>query len=223
MILDRPLIPLALKLAYTLFVAVLIPKYWMAYSAWTFLFFCDVALFIGLSALWLESPLLMSMTAVGITIPQLLWVADLLTGSRITGMTSYMFDPKLPIFVRALSLFHGWLPFVLLWGIWRLGYDRRALIAWTLVSTLILLTSYFLAPKPPAPAENPDQAVNINYVHGMSYEKPQEVMPPLVWLTIMIVAFPVVFYLPAHLVFRALIPQPAAVASSGTDSGSVSH
>ena len=68
-------------------------------------------------------------------------------------------------------------------------------------------TSYFLAPKPPAPAENPDQAVNINYVHGMSYEKPQEVMPPLVWLTIMIVAFPVVFYLPAHLAFRASFPN----------------
>ena len=111
---DKHLIPLALKLAYTLFVVVLIPKYWMAYSAWTFLFFCDVALFVGLCTLWLESPLLLSMTAVGITIPQLLWVADLLTGSHITGMTSYMFDPKLPIFVRALSLFHGWLPFVLL-------------------------------------------------------------------------------------------------------------
>jgi hypothetical protein len=219
--LDKALIPLALKLAYTLFVAVLIPKYWMAYSAWTFLFFCDVALFIGLCGLWLESPLLMSMTAVGITIPQLLWVADLLTGSRITGMTSYMFDPKLPIFVRALSLFHGWLPFVLLWGIWRLGYDRRALFAWTIVSTLILLTSFFLAPKPPAPADNPDQAVNINYVHGMSYQKPQEVMPPLVWLSIMIVAFPVVFYLPAHLAFRALIPQPAAIAKSVPDSGSL--
>jgi hypothetical protein len=131
------LIPLALKLAYTLFVAVLIPKYWMAYSAWTFLYFCDVALIVGLSALWLESPLLMSMTAVGITIPQLLWVADLATGARITGMTSYMFDSKLPIFLRALSSFHGWLPFVLLWGVWRLGYDRRALIGWTLVSTVI--------------------------------------------------------------------------------------
>ena len=144
---DKHLIPLAVKLAYTLFVAVLVPYYWMTYSAWNFLFFCDVALLLGLGAFWLESPLLMSLAAVGITVPQLLWVADLLTGSRITGMTSYMFDPKLPIFVRALSSFHGWLPFVLIWGVWRLGYDRRACVGWTIASTVILLISFFLAPE----------------------------------------------------------------------------
>jgi hypothetical protein len=217
------LIPLAVKLAYTLFVAVLVPYYWVTYSPWNFLFFCDVALLVGLVALWQESSLLMSMIAVGITLPQLLWVFDFSTGGRITGMTSYMFDPKLPIFVRALSTFHGWLPFVLLWGVWRLGYDRRALLGWTLVSTVILLTSFFMAPKPPAPAENPDQAVNINYVHGMSYEKPQNVMPPWLWLTIMIVGFPIVFYLPAHLALRALIPQPAAVARADGEAESLAH
>jgi hypothetical protein len=206
---EKHLIPLALKLAYSLFVAVLVPYYWATYSAWNFLFFCDFALLLGLVALWLESPLLMSLAAVGITVPQLLWVIDLLVGSRITGMTSYMFDPKLPVFVRALSGFHGWLPFVLIFGVWRLGYDRRALAGWTVISTVILLSSYFLAPKPPAPAESPNLAVNINYVHGL-YEKPQTVMPPLLWLSIMIVGFPIVFYLPAHLVFRKLIPPPAA-------------
>ena len=86
---------------------------------------------------------------------------------------------------------------------------------------MILLTSFFLAPKPPAPSDNPDQAVNINYVHGMSYEKPQTVMPPLLWLAIMIVGFPIVFYLPAHLALRAFIPEPAAVASPGNETPSV--
>jgi hypothetical protein len=207
---EKHLIPLALKLAYSLFVAVLVPYYWATYSAWNFLFFCDFALLLGLVALWLESPLLMSLAAVGITLPQLLWVVDLLVGSRITGMTSYMFDSKLPVFVRALSSFHGWLPFVLIFGVWRLGYDRRALAGWTVISTVILLSSYFLAPKPPAPAESPNLAVNINYVHGLSYEKTQTVMPPLLWLSIMIVGFPIVFYLPAHLVFRKVIPPPPA-------------
>jgi hypothetical protein len=212
---DKHLIPLAVKLAYTLFVAVLVPYYWMTYSAWNFLFFCDVALLLGLVAFWLENSLLVSLIAVGITLPQFLWVADFLTGGRITGMTSYMFDSKLPIFVRALSSFHGWLPFVMIWGVWRLGYDRRALAGWTLASTMILLASFFLAPKPPAPADNPDLAVNINYVHGLNYEKPQTVMPPWLWLSIMIVGFPIVFYVPAHLVFRALVPPPAASALSG--------
>jgi hypothetical protein len=165
----------------------------------------------------------MSLVAVGITVPQLLWVFDFLTGSRITGMTSYMFDPKLPLFVRGLSAFHGWLPFLLVWGVWRLGYDRRALVGWTIISTLILLASFFLAPKPPAPADNPDLAVNINYVHGLSYTKPQTTMPPLLWVTIMIVGFPIVFYLPAHLVFRAVIPPPAAVAGSGNEAVSVAQ
>jgi hypothetical protein len=207
------LIPLALKLAYSLFVAVLVPYYWVTYSPWNFLFFCDFALLLGLVAFWLESPSLMSLAAVGITLPQLLWMADLLTGARITGMTSYMFNSKLPVFVRALSSFHGWLPFLLIWGVWRLGYDRRALLGWTVISTVMLLISFFLAPKPPAPADNPDLAVNINYVHGLDYEKPQTIMPPWLWLTIMIVGFPIVFYLPAHLAFRALIPTPPAAAA----------
>ena len=210
---ENHLIPLALKLAYSLFVVVLVPYYWMAYSAWNFLFFCDFALLLGLAALWLESPLLMSLAAVGITLPQLLWVFDLLTASRITGMTSYMFNPKLPIFVRALSSFHGWLPFVLIWGVWQLGYDRRAFVGWTIISTVLLLISFLLAPKPPAPADNPDLAVNINYVHGLSYEKAQTVMHPWLWFGIMLVAFPLVLYLPAHLAFRALIPPPPAVAA----------
>ncbi len=48
---QRHRIPLALKLAYTAFVAVLVPYYWVTYSPWNFLFFCDVALLIALAAL----------------------------------------------------------------------------------------------------------------------------------------------------------------------------
>ncbi len=160
-------------------------------------------------ALWLESPLLISLPAVGLVLPQLLWVFDFVTGARITGMTSYMFDPKLPLLVRGLSTFHGWLPLLLVWGVWRLGYDRRALAGWTAISTAVLLVSYFLAPPPPAPADNPNLAVNINYVHGLSYEKPQTWMPPLVWLVSMIVGFPLVFYVPANFIFRSFFPTPA--------------
>ena len=202
-------IPLALKLAFTAFVAVLVPYYWVTYSPWNFLFFCDVALLIALAALWSEDPLLMSLPAVGIALPQMLWVVDFVAGSRITGMTSYMFDPKLPLFVRGLSSFHGWLPFLLTWGVWRLGYDRRALAGWTAIGTAVLLASLFLAPAPRAPLDNPNLAVNLNYVHGLSYERPQTWMPPWLWLTIFLVGFPVVFYLPAHLIFRTWFPAAA--------------
>ena len=37
-------VPLWLKLAYTLFVAVLVPVYWHHYTPLNFLYFCDVAL-----------------------------------------------------------------------------------------------------------------------------------------------------------------------------------
>ena len=214
----RGRIPLALKLAYTLFVAVLVPYYWVTYSAWNFLFFCDLALLMTLPALWLESSFLMSVPAVGLVLPQMLWVADFLTGSRITTMTSYMFDPEKSLFVRGLSGFHGWLPFLLIWGVWRLGYDRQAFAIWTAISTVVLLVCYFLAPAPPAPASNPNLAVNINYVYGLNYEKPQTWLPPWLWLTIMIVGFPIVFYFPSHLIFRSLFPRPADVhAATGTE------
>ena len=98
----RTTIPLAVKLSYTLFVAILVFNYWRAYSPWTFLFFCDVALLLTVPALWLESPLLISLPAVGLVLPQVLWVVDFVTGARITGMTSYMFDSHLPLLVRGL-------------------------------------------------------------------------------------------------------------------------
>ncbi len=91
--------------------------------------------------------------------------------------------------------------------VWRLGYDRRALLGWTVVSSCVLPASFFLAPAPPAPAGNPNLAVNLNYVHGLSYDKPQAVMPPWLWLGIMLVGFPAVFYLPTHLALSAWFPR----------------
>src|SRR5436853_4057131 len=73
-------IPLYLKLLLTAFVAVLVPFYLHAYGPTNFLYFCDVALLMTLAALWLESPLLVSMAAVGITLPQTLWVVDFMGG-----------------------------------------------------------------------------------------------------------------------------------------------
>ncbi len=42
-------------------------------------------------------------------------------------MTDYMFKHENSLFLRGLSLFHGWLPFLLVYLVWQLGYDRRAL------------------------------------------------------------------------------------------------
>ncbi len=121
----RGRIPLWLKCAYTAFVAVLVPCYWVTYSPWNFLFFCDAALLITLVALWTEHPLLASIPAVGITLAQILWVIDFCVGGRFLGIAAYMFDDKLPLYLRTLSSFHGWLPFLLIWLVRVLRYDPR--------------------------------------------------------------------------------------------------
>ena len=69
-------VPLAVKLGFTAFMAVLVPVYWLNYGPTNFLYFCDVALFLTLAAVWTESALLASMAAVGIVLPQLVWVLD---------------------------------------------------------------------------------------------------------------------------------------------------
>ncbi len=206
-------IPLVVKWFVTAFVAVLVPVYLQAYGPTNFLYFCDVALLLALAAAWTERPLLASAPAVGILLPQLLWMLDFLAtavGGRITGMTAYMFSPTIPLFVRSLSFFHFWLPLLLAWLVWRLGYDRRAFWAWTLLAWVLVLISYAFGPGPPAPADNPNLPVNINYVYGLSDERPQAWVPPLAWLGVVLVGLPLLIFLPTHLVLRKLAPSGAS-------------
>src|SRR2546425_11918214 len=161
-------IPIWVKVAYSAFVVILVPCYWVTYSPWNLLYSCDIALLVTGVAIWIESPLLVSMQAVAITLPQILWVVDLLcrlvAGVHVTGVTNYMFESSIPLFLRGLSLFHGWLPFVLLWLLSRLGYDRRALGRQSVVAIMVLLISYLFAPAPPPSSSHPNWAANIHYV-----------------------------------------------------------
>ncbi|MGE3262345.1 MAG: hypothetical protein AB7K68_11245 [Bacteriovoracia bacterium] len=196
-----PRLPLPLKLAYTAFMAILIPVYWHYYGPTNFLYFCDVALILTLVGIWTESTLLISMCAVGIILPQALWVADFLTsifGFPLTGMTAYMFNPNSSLFLRGLSLFHGWIPFLLLFLVYRLGYNKRGLPAWTALAWALLFVCYFLMPGP-----NPDaglQPVNINYVWGMSDAAAQTWVSPTTWFLGLLVVLPLVLFLPAHFI-----------------------
>ncbi len=207
-------IPLWIKLFFTAFVCVLVPYYWHDYGPTNFLYYCDVALFMALVAVWTEKSIWASMPAVGILLPQALWMVDFLggfVGLHVTGMTAYMFSDEIPLFTRGLSFFHFWLPLFLLWLLSRLGYDRRALVAWTVLAWVLMLLCFFLMPAPPAPSDNPNQPVNINYVFGLNGEKPQEWMPPLAYLGVLMVGLPACVFLPTHvllgLIFR---PSPTA-------------
>lgn len=202
-------VPYTVKLLYSVFVAIVVPLYWVTYSPWNFLYFCDVALLVTAVAIWLESPLLVSTQAVAIVAMQTLWVIDLLCrvvgGVEITGVTSYMLDDKIPLFLRGLSLFHGWLPVLLLWLVSRVGYDRRALAIQSAAAIVILLISYYYAPAPPPPADAPNQAVNINYVYGFTDKKAQTLMAPWLWLLSLMAVHIFAFYVPTHLVLRRVL------------------
>ena len=200
-------IPWWLKWLFTGFVCVLVPVYLIDYGPTNFLYFCDVALLMTVVAVWREDPLWASMPAVGILIPQSAWMVDFLAGLvgiPLLGLTDYMFDVQIPFFTRGLSFFHFWLPLLLVWLVWRLGYDRRALAGWTIVAAGLLLVCYFLMPAPPAPTDNPNLPVNINYVHGMSSAAPQTWLPPLAYLASMLVLLPICVYAPTHFALRWL-------------------
>lgn len=205
-------IPLWLKLAYTAFMAVLIPVYWLKYGPTNFLYFCDVALLLVLWGIWKESPLALSLAAVGILLPQVLWCVDFgveLAGGRFTGMTSYMFDSNRPLYLRGLSLFHGWLPFLVWYLVGKTGYDRRALPVWTGLAVVLCLIAYFFLPPAGAVLENAATPRNVNYVFGLDDAAPQTWMPAGIYLWAWIAALAGLVYWPTHLLLRKQRPAAA--------------
>lgn len=198
-------IPLWLKIAYIGFLAVMIPVYWINYGPTNFLYFCDVALLLTLVGIWKEDALLVSLPAVGILLPQVLWCADFLMelfGGKLTGMTGYMFDENRSLFLRGLSLFHGWLPFLLVYLVWKLGYDKRALLGWSVTCVALCLIAYFLLPAAGAELADPKIPRNINYVFGMDDAKPQSWMPPLAYLGTWIAALTGIVFIPTHFLLK---------------------
>jgi hypothetical protein len=194
-------IPLWIKIAYTVFLAVMMPIYLHEYGPTNFLYFCDVAALLTLPALWLESPLLASIAAVGIVIPQMIWILDLglhFFGMTFLGMTDYMFDSAIPPFTRAISLFHGWLPLLLLYLQRRLGYDRRAFAIWTGLAWSVMLVCYFWTPRPGTVLANSQQPVNIDYVFGVSEKAVQTWMPSWAWLLMLLIGLPALIWWPTH-------------------------
>jgi hypothetical protein len=191
------MIPLELKIAYTALVAVIVVVYWFKYGPANFLWGSDIALLVAVPALWLEHSLLASMMTLGVLIPEALWNLSyfwrLFTGKSFIGLADYMFDPAKPGYLRALSLFHVPLPLMLLWMVHVLGYDRAALLWQTPVCWLILVLSVWLT----------DPRENVNWVHGLG-TRPLRRISPNQYRALLMVAVPVVIYLPTHVLLSWL-------------------
>ena len=190
-------IPLWIKITYGLFLCILVPVYWREYGPSNFLWASDIALFVVFVAVCLENRLLNSMMAIGVLPFELAWNLDFLAslaGFRLLGMTSYMFNAELPLYLRGLSLYHVMLPIVVIFLLRRLGYDQRALLVQTLLVWIVLPITYLLT----------EPADNINLVFGLGKE-PQTTMHPLLYLTLEMILVPIVICLPAHLVLRRIV------------------
>lgn len=162
---------------------VLVPVYAMEHGLRNFLWFSNVALLLGLVGIWRENRLLISTQAVSVSLLELAWITGFLSGlvrdgATIGGIAGYMFDPELPLFTRSLSLYHLVLPWLLLWLVWRLGYDRRAWRVWTATGWAILVAAYF------GPGER-----NVNWIYGLppEFAIPLPAMPPLAWLAFVMI------------------------------------
>ncbi len=199
----KPLLPRRIKVLYTLFLLILVPVYLEQYGVANFLWGSDIALFLLLVAILFETSLPASMMALAVLVPELIWTVDFLArllfdfDPALFRGTAYMFDPGRPLLVRGLSLYHALLPVILLWLLFRLGYDRRAFIAQTLLCWVVFPVSYLVS-TPEA---------NINFVHGLGGQ-PQQWMSPELFVLCLMMAFPLLLYLPMHLLLSRVMQRP---------------
>ena len=190
-----------LKVVYTLWIAIWIPSYLLNYEPTNLLWMCDVANILLLFAICLELPLLLSAQAVAVLLVQVVWSVDffsaLLFDVHVIGGTEYIFDTNYPLWLRAMSLFHVAVPPLLLWCLYKMGYDRRGVKLQTLIIWLILPVTFFFGV--------PDE--NVNWLWG-AFGRPQTWMPPAAFLGVMMLAYPIIVFYPTHLLLKRIFPPP---------------
>jgi len=180
-----------------IWLAVWIPVTAKNYGWVNFLHECDVAVILTAIGLWYSNALLLSSQAIGILVPDILWCVDaawrLFRGHNLIGGTEYMWDAQFPLYVRLLSLFHVALPIVLVYAVWRAGYDRRGVWLQLGIFAGLLAASRF------TPA-----SLNINFAFLDPILHRWWGPEPVHFAVIM--AGAVVAFFPVHWIFRSVMP-----------------
>ena len=180
-----------IKILLTVFLIVLIPVYWKKYGPQNFLWLSDIGLFLTFFALWLHSPLLISMAVIGVLPFEIVWIVDyfyfLIRGRRLLGVSDYMFDPSLTLFIRSLSLFHIVMPFIWIYFLLNWGYDVKAIWYQTGLFWLALVLTYFFT--------NPAENINWVFISKVYHWR----IRAYLWLILQCVGIPLIVYLPMHL------------------------
>ncbi|HWJ04773.1 MAG TPA: hypothetical protein VNS57_03160 [Steroidobacteraceae bacterium] len=183
------------KIAYTVFV-LLIVEIWRRHYGWrNLLWFSDIALIGAVPAWWLEDAAITSVLAVAVLVPELLWNVDfvlrLVLRRRITGLTDYMFEPERPRLLRGLSLFHVPLPFLLLWLLAEYGYDASVGLVGAIVLAAIVLPWSRAVSTPER---------NINWTHGLGARRSE--WPAAAYVAALFAAFTLLVFVPTDYVLR---------------------
>ncbi len=197
----RDRVPVWLRWSALLWLFVWVPAYWHTWGAANFLHLCDVAVVLTCVGLWSNNSLLLSSQAVSSLLIDTVWAFDaawrFFTGRHLIGGTEYLFDASFPLWVRLLSLFHVLMPFLLLWAVHRLGYDRRGWITQCIIAIPVVVLARFAATP----------QTNINYVFTDPFFHRAWGPAPL-HLTAVLLFLMLIVYLPTHLLLARVFPPP---------------
>lgn len=183
------------KLILGALLLVLIPNYYQSYGIENFLWFSDITLFLIFLGVYISSALLISVAATLSFFIEINWCVDffynLFTGTNLLGMADYMFDNKLSLFLRGLSLFHLLLPIYSIRYLYLWGYDDSAFKYSTMLYWIIILVCYLFT----------EVDKNINWVHLAELNNWQTISPTL-WVLMQMTLYPLLIMLPTSFLFK---------------------
>ncbi len=162
-----------------------------AYGPQNFLWLCNIAQFIVLYSLWTGNRLLLSSQAGTVVFVGLFWTPDFLLGAASGGawaaFTEYMFNPERPFLARATSLYHIFLPILILWALHRIGYDHRGPWLQTALAVVVLPATWLFT----------EAERNVNWLTEPAGVE-QVWMSDPVFVLVMLVLYPLLLFWPGH-------------------------
>jgi hypothetical protein len=182
--------------------AVWIPAYWHTWGPANFLFVCDVAVILSCLGWWSGSALLLSSQAVSSIVLNLLWTVNVAWGVAFGRLlipgSEYMWDAKFPLAVRLLSLFHVFLPPLLVWSLRRVGYDPRGLPLQCVIAAVVMAASHIVG-------AGLDPPHNLNFALTDPVFQ-RQLGPAAVHVALIFFAMIALIYLPTHWALRLWLP-----------------
>jgi len=180
------------------------PMYWRTWGAANFVHLCDVAVILTSIGMWTNSSLLISSQAVGAFVVDVAWAADatsrIVLGHALFPGNEYLTNPHYPLWIRSLTIFHLVMPALLLWGIYRMGYNRRGYALQCAIALLVFIVARFTQPS-----ANIDFAFSDPFFHRAWGPAPAHVL--FTWLFMVVVV-----YAPTHLLLKRFFRAPEATA-----------